>query len=425
MKFFSFWRSLASFRVRIALNLKNVPAEVIFVDLDANAHRDPEYRKINPQMALPALVEDDGTTLFQSLAILEYLDEKYPSPPLLPADINGRARVRALALMVACEGHPLLTPRVRRYLDHELNLRDTQQAAWRRHWIVETLAALEGHLAENKDTGKFCHGDAADAGGHLHGRPCHRRDHAADRSENLSDGEAHLRDRDGAAGICKGASAGAAGYAGGDAEEGVARPISVIASEAKQSTSRHEERMDCFASLAMTGGDICDKIPRSRGALRPSFAEKVLSLKMRGSRECRVPASTRGLVCNVEIEAHTSIQVQPEQPGIPCAMALRLMPRSPWRRIRLASIAGGLKIRRSPVGPCQNLRRLDTSHGCQDHTVLPYASAPYVLRAVSRSRDNPPCDHISRPTPSRPPLPAPTFVTMANAPLGGTGWREL
>ena len=160
MKFFSFWRSLASFRVRIALNLKNIPAEVIFVDLDANAHRDPEYRRINPQMALPALVEDDGTTLFQSLAILEYLDEKYPSPPLLPADINGRARVRALALMVACEGHPLLTPRVRRYLDHELNLRDTQQAAWRRHWIVETLAAMEGHLAGHKDTGRFCHGDA-------------------------------------------------------------------------------------------------------------------------------------------------------------------------------------------------------------------------------------------------------------------------
>ncbi|XSC43723.1 glutathione S-transferase N-terminal domain-containing protein [Bradyrhizobium sp. RDT10] len=84
MKFFSFWRSLASFRVRIALNLKNVPAEVIFVNLDANAHRDGEYRKINPQMALPALVEDDGTTLFQSLAILEYLDEKYPPRPWCP-----------------------------------------------------------------------------------------------------------------------------------------------------------------------------------------------------------------------------------------------------------------------------------------------------------------------------------------------------
>jgi len=102
MKFFSFWRSLASFRVRIALNLKNIPAEVIFVDLDANAHRDPEYRRINPQMALPALVEDDGTTLFQSLAILEYLDEKYPSPPLL----NGfrgapKADVPALSQLIS------------------------------------------------------------------------------------------------------------------------------------------------------------------------------------------------------------------------------------------------------------------------------------------------------------------------------------
>jgi maleylacetoacetate isomerase/maleylpyruvate isomerase len=158
MKFFSFWRSLASFRVRIALNLKNVPVDVVFVNIDANAHREAEYRRVNPQMALPALVEDDGTTLFQSLAILEYLDEKYPAPPLLPSDPAGRARVRALALMVACEGHPLLTPRVRRYLDHELNLRDTQQAACRRHWTIETLAALEGHLAGHKATGRFCIG---------------------------------------------------------------------------------------------------------------------------------------------------------------------------------------------------------------------------------------------------------------------------
>jgi maleylacetoacetate isomerase/maleylpyruvate isomerase len=159
MKFFSFWRSQASFRVRIALNLKKRPADVVFVDLDTDAHHTDEFRRINPQMALPALVEDDGTVLFQSLAILEYLEEKYPSPPILPADANGRARVRALALMVACEGHPLLVPRVRRYLDRELNLRDEQQNAWRRHWTIETLTALEGHLAGNKDTGKFCHGD--------------------------------------------------------------------------------------------------------------------------------------------------------------------------------------------------------------------------------------------------------------------------
>ena len=159
MKFFSFWRSQASFRVRIALNLKKLPSEVIFVDLDADAHRADEFRRVNPQMALPALVWDDGTTLFQSLAIIEYLDELHPTPPLLPADARGRARARALALMVACEGHPLLTPRVRRYLDHELNLRDTQQQAWRRHWTVETLAAIEAHLAGDKATARFCHGD--------------------------------------------------------------------------------------------------------------------------------------------------------------------------------------------------------------------------------------------------------------------------
>jgi maleylacetoacetate isomerase len=159
MKFFSFWRSLASFRVRIALNLKGLAAEIVFVDLDADAHRADAYRSVNPQMALPALVLDDGSTLFQSLAIIEYLDEMHSTPPLLPSDELGRARVRGLALIVACEGHPLLVPRVRRYLDHELNLRDTQQAAWRRHWTVETLAALEAHLAGDKATGRFCHGD--------------------------------------------------------------------------------------------------------------------------------------------------------------------------------------------------------------------------------------------------------------------------
>jgi maleylacetoacetate isomerase/maleylpyruvate isomerase len=160
MKFFSFWRSLASFRVRIALNLKQLPADVVFVDLDADAQRAADYRSTNPQMMLPSLVLDDGTVLFQSLAILEYLEETHPAPPLLPADANGRAWVRGIAAMVACEGHPLLTPRVRRYLDHELNLRDTQLVAWRRHWTVETLAALEGHLAGHKETGRFCHGDA-------------------------------------------------------------------------------------------------------------------------------------------------------------------------------------------------------------------------------------------------------------------------
>ena len=254
MKFFSFWRSLASFRVRIALNLKNLPADVVFVDIDANAHRADDYRRLNPQMALPALVEDDGAVLFQSLAILEYLEEKYPEPPLLPADALGRARVRALALMVACEGHPLLTPRVRRYLDSELNLRDTQQAAWRRHWTVETLAALEGHLAGHKDDLPLLPWRSADVCRHLHGRPRLDRGDAADQPCALADGEAHLRDRDGAAGIRKSPSAGAAGHAGGDAAEGDLTRSAVVAEltmsslrkQGPMATRPRNVRLDCI-----------------------------------------------------------------------------------------------------------------------------------------------------------------------------------
>jgi maleylacetoacetate isomerase len=160
MKFYSFWRSLASFRVRIALHLKNAAHEVVLVDIDRNEQRSAGYAGVNPQMALPALVLDDGTVLFQSLAILDYLDETFPEPPLLPADIKGRARARALALMVACEGHPLLVPRVRHYLDDVLKLDQDAQAAWRKHWIIETLKALEAQLAGHRGTGRFCHGDA-------------------------------------------------------------------------------------------------------------------------------------------------------------------------------------------------------------------------------------------------------------------------
>ena len=159
MQFFSFWRSLASFRVRIALNLKGLAADVTAVDLDADMQRMEAYRKVNPQMVLPALIDGDGPPLFQSLAIIEYLNEVHPSPPLLPSDPRGRARVRGLAQMVACEGHPLLTPRVRQYLEHELKLDAATRMAWSRHWIVETLKGLEGHLAGDAATGQFCHGD--------------------------------------------------------------------------------------------------------------------------------------------------------------------------------------------------------------------------------------------------------------------------
>src|SRR3974390_3563363 len=120
MKLFSFWRSLAPSRVRIALNLKGVnPDEVIDVNLMQGKERDESFRKINRMMATPALVEDDGTVLFESLAILEYLDETHSNPPLLPKDPKARARVRGLSQIIACDTHPLIVPRVRDFLAHE------------------------------------------------------------------------------------------------------------------------------------------------------------------------------------------------------------------------------------------------------------------------------------------------------------------
>jgi maleylacetoacetate isomerase/maleylpyruvate isomerase len=160
MKLYSFWRSLASFRVRIALNLKGIAYEEVAIDVDREQHRDGAYAALNPQMALPALVLDDGTVLTQSLAILDYLDEACAGPALLPDDAKGRARVRALAAMIACDAHPLTTPRVQRYLTDVLHVDDAARMAWLRHWAAEMLAAFEAQLAGHPATGRFAHGDA-------------------------------------------------------------------------------------------------------------------------------------------------------------------------------------------------------------------------------------------------------------------------
>ncbi len=161
MKLFSFWRSLATFRVRIALNLKGItPDEVIDVNLMQGKQREEAFRKINPMMALPALIEDDGTVLFESLAILEYLDETHPDPPLLPKDPKGRARVRGLAQIVACDTHPLIVPRVREYLAHEYKIDEPGVLKWGQHWHTAALKALEANLAGSKQTGRYCHGDS-------------------------------------------------------------------------------------------------------------------------------------------------------------------------------------------------------------------------------------------------------------------------
>ena len=154
-----FWRSAASFRVRIALNLKGLEFAEEMIDLDAGEQHTPEYRAINPQAVVPSLFIDDGPPLTQSLAILEYLEEIHPTPALLPNDARGRARVRALALIWAADHHPLIVPRIRRYLTDTLHQDEAARAAWVRHWFREGLAIGEMRLAAEAETGRFCHGD--------------------------------------------------------------------------------------------------------------------------------------------------------------------------------------------------------------------------------------------------------------------------
>ncbi|HVZ53463.1 MAG TPA: maleylacetoacetate isomerase [Pseudolabrys sp.] len=161
MKLFSFWRSLATYRVRIALNLKGIaPDEVIEVNLMKGHQRDPKFREVNPMMALPALVDGEGPALFESLAIIEYLDETHPNPPLLPKEPRARARVRGLAQIVAADSHPLIVPRVREFLAEEFKIDEAGVVKWCQHWHKAALAGLEEHLATEKDTGIYCQGDA-------------------------------------------------------------------------------------------------------------------------------------------------------------------------------------------------------------------------------------------------------------------------
>jgi maleylacetoacetate isomerase/maleylpyruvate isomerase len=160
MKLYSFWRSLATYRVRIAMNLKGVvPDEVIDVNLMKGEQRAAAFHAVNPMMAIPALVDGEGPALFESLAIIEYLDETHPSPPLLPRDAKGRARVRGLAQIVACDSHPLIVPRVREYLEHEIKVDEATRTKWCQHWHRAALTALEAHL-QDKATGRYSHGDA-------------------------------------------------------------------------------------------------------------------------------------------------------------------------------------------------------------------------------------------------------------------------
>jgi maleylacetoacetate isomerase len=158
LKLYTYFRSSTAFRVRIALNLKGVKYEPVFVHLAKGEHRGGAYPQVNPQALLPTLELDDGTRLTQSLAIIEYLDETHPEPRLIPKEAIARSRVRSISLLMACEIHPLNNLRVLQHLKRALGQTQEQIDEWYRYWIADGLAKVEADLKGR--AGKFCHGDA-------------------------------------------------------------------------------------------------------------------------------------------------------------------------------------------------------------------------------------------------------------------------
>jgi maleylpyruvate isomerase len=159
-KLYSYFRSSASFRVRIALNLKGVTYEYLPVHLvrDGGEQLGPAYRAVHPDGLVPAL-EDNAQVLQQSLAIIEYLEEVHPQPPLLPRAPSDRAYVRSIALQIACDIHPLNNLRVLKYLKQPLGINDEQKDAWYRHWVTQGFESLEQRLATDPRTGNFTFGN--------------------------------------------------------------------------------------------------------------------------------------------------------------------------------------------------------------------------------------------------------------------------
>ncbi len=155
----NYFRSSTSFRVRATLNIKGLDYEYVSYHLRKGEQRSERYLDLNPQGLVPALEISDSTVLSQSIAIIEYLNEVYPEPPLLPAEPLARARVRSLAMMVACDIHPINNLRILKYLSSHFGADDEAIAEWFRTWVVKTFTALEARLSTEPDTDRFCHGD--------------------------------------------------------------------------------------------------------------------------------------------------------------------------------------------------------------------------------------------------------------------------
>ncbi len=159
MKLYEYFRSSAAYRVRIALNLKNLPYESICVSLQKSEHDRNQFKKINPQGLVPVL-DDDGMVLTQSFVIMDYLDSTYPEPALMPSNQRERAYVSSIALSIACDIHPLNNLRVLRYLDYNLGLDENQRDGWYQHWIAQGLGALEEMISSEARSGQFCLSDS-------------------------------------------------------------------------------------------------------------------------------------------------------------------------------------------------------------------------------------------------------------------------
>lgn len=159
MKLHNYFRSSASFRVRIALELKGLPYDYRAVHLVKGEHKQPDFAAVTASALVPALETDEGAVLSQSMAIIEYLDETHPNPPLLPKDPLGRARVRALAQLIACEIHPLNNLRVLKYLVREMKVEEEAKNTWYRHWVRSGLEMFEQEL-QRLPASPYCHGDA-------------------------------------------------------------------------------------------------------------------------------------------------------------------------------------------------------------------------------------------------------------------------
>ena len=158
MKLYSYYRSSAAYRVRIALALKGLDYEYVSVHIGKGQQFEAEFAAINSQGLVPVL-DDGGSLIYQSLAIIQYLDETHPEPRIIPTDPVERNRVRSLALIIACEIHPLNNLRVLRYLTHTLKVTEEQKTAWYHHWVITGFEALEARLANDPRTGRYCHGD--------------------------------------------------------------------------------------------------------------------------------------------------------------------------------------------------------------------------------------------------------------------------